>query len=100
MKKFIEFQIDYDGMVECVDDYVVNDVECGIDDEEVTPLVDELKKLDWFYLSEHRTEVRVWWNEDDTMDIYYRSYNEPDWGNFEEHHRKGLTPIEFEPEVF
>lgn len=99
MKKYIEFQIDYDGMVECVDDFVINDVECQIDDEDVTPLIKGLQKLEGFYLSEHRTQVRVWWNEDGTMDVHYRNYTEPDWGVFDEHELLGVPPIEFEPEV-
>ena len=99
MKKYIEFQIDYNGMVECVDDFVINDVECQIDDEDVTPLIKELQKLEGFYLSEHRTEVRVWWNEHGTMDVRYRNYTEPDWGVFDDYELLGIPPIEFEPEV-
>jgi hypothetical protein len=41
----------------------------------------------------------VWWNEDGTMDVRYRFYNEPDWGEFDDYELLGLPPVEFEPEV-
>jgi hypothetical protein len=100
MTKYIDFSIDYDGNCECVDDFLINDEEVSInDDSDVQPLIDELQKVEGFYLSEHRTQVRVWWNEDGTMDVRYRFYNEPDWGEFDDYELLGLPPIEFEPEV-
>jgi hypothetical protein len=100
MTKYIDFSIDYDGNCECVDDFLINDEEVSInDDSDVQPLIDELQKVEGFYLSEHRTQVRVWWNEDGTMDVRYRFYNEPDWGEFDDYELLGLPPVEFEPEV-
>jgi hypothetical protein len=100
MTKYIDFSIDYDGNCECVDDFLINDEEVSInDDSDVQPLIEELQKVEGFYLSEHRTQVRVWWNEDGTMDVRYRFYNEPDWGEFDDYELLGLPPIEFEPEV-
>jgi hypothetical protein len=100
MTKYIDFSIDYDGNCECVDDFLINDEEVSInDDSDVQPLIEVLQKVEGFYLSEHRTQVRVWWNEDGTMDVRYRFYNEPDWGEFDDYELLGLPPIEFEPEV-
>jgi hypothetical protein len=100
MTKYIDFSIDYDGNCECVDDFLINDEEVSInDDSDVQPLIEELQKVEGFYLSEHRTQVRIWWNEDGTMDVRYRYFNEPDWGEFDDFELLGLPPIEFEPET-
>ena len=100
MTKYIDFSIDYDGNCECVDDFLINDEEVSInDDSDVQPLIEELQKVEGFHLSEHRTQVRIWWNEDGTMDVRYRSFNEPDWGEFDDFELLGLPPIEFEPET-
>ena len=40
----------------------------------------------------------VTWNEDGTMEISFRTYNSPDWGNFDQKELNGLQPIEFEYE--
>ena len=100
MTKYIDFSIDYDGNCECVDDFLINDEEVSInDDSDVQPLIEELQKVEGFHLSEHRTQVRIWWNEDGTMDVRYRYFNEPDWGEFDDFELLGLPPIEFEPET-
>lgn len=99
MTKYIDFSIDYDGNCECVDDFLINNEEVSIDDSDVQPLIEELQKVEGFYLSEHRTQVRVWWNEDGTMDVRYRDYTEPDWGVFDDYELLGIPPIVFEPEV-
>jgi hypothetical protein len=99
MTKYIDFSIDYDGNCECVDELLINDEEVSIDDSDVQPLIDELEKVEGFFISEHRTQVRVWWNEDGTMDIRFRYFNEPDWGEFDDHELLGIPPIEFEPEM-
>ena len=98
MTKYIEFSIDYNDNCECVDEFIVNGEPVEIDDCDVQPLIDELKKVKGFYTSEHRTEVRVWWNENGTMDVRFRYFNEPDWGEFDDHELLGLPPIEFEHE--
>ena len=99
MTKYIDFSIDYDGNCESVDEFLINDEEVSIDDSDVQPLIDELEKVEGFFISEHRTQVRVWWNEDGTMDIRFRYFNEPDWGEFDDHELLGIPPIEFEPEM-
>ncbi len=100
MEKYIDFSIDYDGNCECVDEFLINDEEVSInDDSDVQPLIDELEKVEGFFISEHRTQVRVWWKEDGTMDVRFRYFNEPDWAEFDEYELLGIPPIEFEPEV-
>lgn len=100
MKKYIDFSVDYDGNCESVDEFIVNGGIVNIGDESnVQPLIEKLQGVDGFYLSEHRTEVRVWWNKDGTMDVRYRDYTEPDCGIFDDHELFGLSPIEFESEL-
>lgn len=99
MTKYIDFSIDYDGNCESVDEFLINDEEVSIDESDVQPLIDELEKVEGFFISEHRTQVRVWWKEDGTMDVSFRYFNEPDWGEFDDHELLGIPPIEFESEV-
>ena len=99
MTKYIDFSIDYDGNCECVDDFLINDEEVSIDDSDVQPLIDELEKVEGFFISEHRTQVRVWWKVDGTMDVRSRYFNEPDDCEFDDYELLGIPPIEFEPEV-
>ena len=99
MKKYIDFSIDYDGNCECVDGFLINDEEVSIDDSNVQPLINELNKVEGFFISEHRTQVRIWWNENGTMDVRFRYFNEPEDGEFEDYELLGIPPIEFEPEV-
>lgn len=35
---------------------------------EVQTLIDKLIGVEGFHLSENRTEVRIWWNQNKTMD--------------------------------
>ena len=92
---YIDFSIDYNGDCESVDDFVINDESVTIDDEDVNPLIEKLQEVEGFYISEHRTQVRIWWNEDGTMDIRYRSYDEPDWDEFDDHELLGIPRVEF-----
>ena len=93
---YIDFSIDYNGDCECVDDFVVDDEIIQIDDEDVESLIEKLQGVEGFFQSEHRTQVRIWWNQDGTMDVRYRSYTEPDWDEFEDHELLGIPRIEFE----
>jgi len=97
MNKYIDFSIDYNGNCERIDDFLVNNEEVMIDETDVEPLIEELKKIDGFNISEHRTEVRIWWNEDGTTDILYRYFNDSDSGDFDVHRLYFPTPIYFEP---
>lgn len=92
---YLDFSLDYDGNCEFVDDFVVDGVSVDVSESDVDNLVKELIKLDGFYVSEHRTQVRVWWNENGTMDIRYRFFNLPEDGEFDDYELIGLTPIEF-----
>jgi hypothetical protein len=99
MEKELEFSVDYDG--ECEDfTFTIDGVEVDtIEYDEVTNFIKKLEEVvEDFWLSEHRTEGVVTWNENGTMDISFRTYNEPDWGNFDEHEINGITPIVFEYE--
>jgi len=99
MVKELEFSVDYDG--ECEDyTYTIDGVQIDtIEFEEVTDFIKKLEEsVEKFWLSEHRTEGVVTWNEDGTMDISFRTYNSPDWGNFGENEINGLPSIEFEYE--
>ena len=93
---YIDFSIDYNGDCECVDEFVVDNEVIQIDDEDVESLIEKLQKVEGFFQSEHRTQVRIWWNQNGTMDVRYRSYNEPDWGEFDDHELLGIPRIEFE----
>lgn len=97
-KSYLEFTIDYDGEVEDV--FV-----CDIDGEDVTEEIDwrvldnfvqKLLELDGFFLSDNRTEVRVWWYDDSTMEIHFRDYTEPDWGKFNDHRLKNVPSFNFD----
>ena len=99
MEKELVFSVDFSG--ECEEyTYTIDGVELdfiGYDEvtEFINKVVDQVKD---FWLSEHRTEGTINWNEDGTMDISFRTYNEPDWGNFDDHEIEGITSIEFEYE--
>lgn len=95
MEMYIDFSIDFNGNCEWIDDFLVNNEEVYIDEEDVQLLIDELEKVEGFFISEHRTQVRIWWNEDGTMDIRFRYFNEPDDGEFDDYELLGIPPIEF-----
>ena len=100
MEKELVFSVDYNG--DCEDfTYSIDGVELEdtINFDEVSDFIKKLVEVvDDFWLSEHRTEGTINWYEDGTMDISFRTYNEPDWGNFDNHEIKGITPIVFEYE--
>jgi|Laugresu1bdmlbdd_1035124.scaffolds.fasta_scaffold00241_8 hypothetical protein len=100
MKKELVFSVDYNGDCEDFTYYVDGvEIEDTINFDEVTDFIKKLEdEVDKFWLSEHRTEGSVDWNEDGTMDISFRTYNEPDWGNFDEYEIRGIKPIVFEYE--
>ena len=92
---FIDFSIDYNGECECIDDFVIDNQDVEIDDVDVNPFISRLSRVEGFFVSDHRTQVRVWWNENGTMDIRYRYYTEPDWDEFEDYELLGIPRIEF-----
>lgn len=97
MEKYLEFSLDYDGQCEDIPTFEVegHDKSEDVYFEDVDNFVKELEKLDKFYVSQHRTEVRVYWNEDGTMNVHFRYFNEPEDGEFDDHELNGLEPIEF-----
>ena len=96
MEKYLEFSLDYDGQCEDISTFEVegHDKSEDVYFEDVDNFVKELEKLDKFYVSQHRTEVRVYWNEDGTMNVHFRYFNAPEDGEFDDHELNGLEPIE------
>ena len=97
-KMYLEFTLDYDGECEDIDTFEVGS-ENKIDEihfEDVNKFVKELKKLDGFKVSDHRTWVRVWWFDNGTMSVHFRYFNEPEDGEFDDYELEDLEPIEVE----
>lgn len=92
---YIDFSLDYVGQCEDISTFEVDgqDFSEDIYFEDVDKFVKELEKLDKFYVSEHRTEVQVFWNEG-KMNVKFRYFNEPEDGEFDDHELNGLEPIE------
>ena len=100
MNKYLEFSIDYSGNIESIDEFSINNEIVEINDEmEVQTLIDKLTRVEGFHLSENRTEVRIWWNQNKTMDVRYRDYTEPDWNVFDDYQLLNLPTIDFEPKM-
>jgi hypothetical protein len=96
-KMYIDFSIDYDGDCESIDDFVINN-EDGLDDvtdEDVNKLIGNLKKIEGFMVSEHRTQVQVWWFENGTMNVHFRYFNEPDDSEFDDHELNDIPSVRF-----
>jgi hypothetical protein len=97
-KSYLSFSLDFDGKCEDVDTYQIDGVDTtdDVSYESVDKFVEEgLMSIDEFFVSEHRTEVQVWWNEDGTMDVHFRYFNEPEDGEFDDNELNGIEPIEF-----
>ena len=94
MEKYLEFSLDYNGQCEDISTFEVegHDKSEDVYFEDVDKFVKELEKLDKFYVSEHRTEVQVYWNEG-KMNVTFRYFNEPEDGEFDDHELNGLEPI-------
>ena len=94
---YLEFSLDYNGQCEDVSTFEVEgqDFTDDVYFDDVDKFVKELEKLENFYVSEHRTEVRVFW-KDGTMNVHFRFFNEPEDGEFDDHELKDLKPINFE----
>jgi hypothetical protein len=95
MKLYLDFSVDYSG--ECEDfEIFIDDVE-KTDDVSFDDVTNYIKKLEEnvedFFLSEHRTSGIITIT-DDVMTIEFRTFNEPDWDNFDDH-TITTTPIDF-----
>ena len=92
---YIDFSLDYNGQCEDISTFEVDgqDFSEDIYFEDVDKFVKELEKLDKFYVSEHRTEVQVYWNEG-KMNVKFRYFNEPEDWEFDDEELIGLEPIE------
>lgn len=94
---YLDFSLDYDGQCENVDTLEIDgqDFSEEVDYKKVDDLVKKLTELEHFYVSEHRTEVQVYW-KNDTMNVSFRFFNEPEDGEFDDYEINGLEPIKFE----
>lgn len=95
---YIEFTIRHDLDVD-VHFFSIEGKEFQIDDSDLEVLIEDLKKIDGFYISDHRTEVFIRWKENGTMDIEYRYYTEPETGKFEENQIMNVPSIPFNPDI-
>lgn len=95
MKLYLDFSVDYSG--ECEDFEVFINDEDKTDDFGFDDITNYIKKLEdnveGFFLSEHRTSGTIT-IVDDVMTIEFRTFNEPDWDEFDDH-TITTTPIDF-----
>lgn len=96
-KMYLDVTVDYDGKCEDVVLFDVDgkDLTDEVSYEKVDKFMEKLVNVDHFFLSEHRTNVQIYWT-DDGMDVLFRSFGEPDDGEFDVYEVLGLDPIEFE----
>jgi len=92
---YLDFSLDYDGEIECVDEVVKGneDVTENVSFSDLDDFVGILKENKDFFVSDHRTQVRVWIYNNETMDVHFRYYNEPDDGEFDDYELNGLPRI-------
>jgi hypothetical protein len=95
MKLYLEFSMDYSG--EC-EDYTLflndEDKTYDYDFEDITDYIKKLEdNVEGFFLSEHRTSGTIT-IIDDIMTIEFRTFNQPDWDEFDDH-TITTTPIDF-----
>ena len=72
------------------------DITDDVTEDDLTEFVEKLKEVDDFYVSEHRTEVDVWIYGNNTMDVHFRYFNEPEDDEFDEYELNGIPSIELE----
>lgn len=94
---YIDFSIDYDGDCEFIDDFIVNNEEMldNVTEDDVNKLIGELRKIEGFMVSEHRTQVRIWWFENGTMNVHFRYFNEPDNCEFDDYELNDIPSVMF-----
>ncbi len=92
----LEFSLDYDGVCEDVELFQVgdNDLTDEVDYDKVDDFVKKLIEVDGFFVSEHRTEVSIGWDGEGKMIVFFRYFNSPDDGNFDDTEIV-IEPIEF-----
>ena len=96
-EKYIDFSLDYDGKCENIDEYYVGDENKTneVNFSDVDKFIKKLsEEVDEFLVSDHRTEVRIWWYDNNTMDVLFRYYNEPEWDEFDDY-ELNVPSIEF-----
>lgn len=95
-KLYLDFSLDFDGDIECIDDVVKNGEEItdDVSESDFTEFIENLKNVDGFMVSDHRTQVRIWMYEDNTMDVHFRYFNEPEDSEFEDFELNNIPSIE------
>jgi hypothetical protein len=92
---YLNFTLDFNGEIEDIEQVVRGneDVTNNVSFSDLDDFVEILKENEKFYVSEHRTEVSVWIYNDETMDVKYRYFNEPDDGEFDDYELNNIPRI-------
>ena len=104
MTKTLEYSMDYsqeceDFTFEIQSDYGDReDHSDKVNHKQVTDFINSLvQDVTEFFLSEDRTEGTITWFDDNTMSITNRTYNSPDWSDFDETEIDNIPQIDFSP---
>jgi hypothetical protein len=90
---YLDFSLDYNGKVESIDQVVRynKDITEHVRPAHIDLFVSKLKEQEkGFFVSDDRTQVRVWVYDDGTMDVHFRYFNSPDSGDFNDYELNGI----------
>ncbi len=92
----LEFTLDYNGDCEDVELFQVGDEDLTneVEFNKIDDFVEKLIEVDGFFVSEHRTEVSIGWDGTGKMVVFFRYFNSPDDGDFDDTEIV-IEPIEF-----
>ncbi len=95
--KIVTFSLDYNGVCEDIEEVYKDDTDLTgkVSFKQINDFVEVLKGVEGFKVSPHRTNVNVFWYDNDTMKIMIDYFTEPDWDSFKEIDLDGLTPVKF-----
>ena len=101
-KIYIDFSLDYNGDIECIDELIKDgddDISGDVPESQLNDFVEKLKEVEGFNVSDHRTQIRLWIYDDNTMDVYYQFFNEPEDGEFADIELIGIPSIELDIKI-
>lgn len=101
-KIYIDFSLDYNGDIECIDELIKDgddDISGDVPESQLNDFVEKLKEVEGFNVSDHRTQIRLWIYDDNTMDVYYQFFNEPEDGEFDDIELIGIPSIELDIKI-
>lgn len=75
--KILNFSIDYDGFCEDVEEYSIDGKDLYFPYKKIMNLIDKLKQIPGFFISPHRTEVKIKVINGNTF-ISFDYFNSPD----------------------